>query len=87
MNDDWATVAAILAELPRTDSSLVRSNRVRSRCHRELMRRSRAGAPVAQRPRVQSPLRRLIESTLVGSFCAVYLGVLTVMALRTHGLL
>ncbi len=80
MRDDWTTVEDVLAELPRPNSDGMRAERVRARCHRALSR--------SQRPAVQSPpLRRAIESAVVGGFCAVYLCAMAIVALHTHGVL
>ena len=72
MNDDWTTmVEDVLASLPRPNPDAVRSQRVRTRCHKKLTR---------------PPRRRTVEAAVVGSFCAVYLWALLLMALRTHAL-
>jgi hypothetical protein len=80
VRDDWTIVEAVLAELPRPNSDGARAERVRARCHKALSR--------SKRPSVQPPpLRRAIESAVVGGFCAVYLCVLVLVALHTHGVL
>jgi len=76
MRDEWTSVDDVLAGLPRANSDAARSERVRARCHRTLSRRSDVRI---------SPLRRAIESAVVGGFCAVYLCLLALMALHTHG--
>ena len=72
MNDDSAIIDDVLAELPRSNPDAARSERVRARCHRKLAR---------------PPFRNAVESGVVGGFCAVYLTVLALLALQTHGFL
>ena len=76
VNNDW-TIAAeevddVLGQLPRANPDAARAQRVRDRCHRKLTR---------------PPLQHQLEAAVVGGFCAVYLCLLTLIALRTHGLL
>ena len=71
MNDDWTLVEDVLASLPRPNPDGIRAQRVRARCHKKL---------------IGPPRRRTVEAAVVGSFCAVYLWALLLMALRTHAL-
>jgi hypothetical protein len=85
VNDDWTTVEEMLSGLPRANSEASRSERVRARCHNTLSGSRRPGVPESG---VRLPrLRRASESVAVGGFCAVYLCVLALIALRTHGVL
>jgi len=72
VNDDSTTIDDVLADLRRSNPDAARSERIRARCHRKLKR---------------PPFRRAVESGVVGGFCAVYLAVLALIALQTHGLL
>ena len=72
MNDDWTPVEDVLTGLRTSTSDAARAQRVRDKCHRELTRR---------------PFTRPLESAVVGGFCAVYVSLLALIALRTHGLL
>ncbi len=81
MNDDWTNdldgLEGLLRELPRASPNAARAQRVRLACQLELTRHRRERLAKAG----------ALESTLVGGFCAVYFSLLTLIALRTHGLL
>jgi hypothetical protein len=85
VNDDQMTIDEVLAGLPRSNPDAAGSQRVRRQCHRALNRRSRPSGPRVRR--ATTMFRRTLESALVGGFCAAYLSLLTLMALRTHGVL
>ena len=72
MNDDWTTVEEVLSGLPSATPEAARYARVRAKCHRKLTRPS---------------FQHVLESAVVGGFCAVYISLVTLMALRSHGLL
>ena len=82
MNDDWTTLEDALGQLPRAKPDAARAQHVRERCHRTLTRTR--GLPVIAR---SATVGRALESAVVGGFCAVYFSLLTLIALRTHGLL
>ena len=83
MNDDWTTVGELLSGLPRATPDAARAALVREQCHRKLprprLRASRYGR--------QAPVILALESAVVGGFCAVYVSLLALIALHTHGLL
>ena len=83
MNDDWTTVEGALSGLASAAPDAARAERVREKCHRKLarphLRASRYGR--------QSPFIRGLESAVVGGFCAVYVSLLVLIALRTRGLM
>jgi hypothetical protein len=81
VKNDRTPVDYLLAELPRPDSNAARQERVRSRCHNELARRPRPRSPVLR----LTPMRRRVETVLVGGFCAAYLCALALQALHSHG--
>jgi hypothetical protein len=83
VNDDWTTVEELLSGLPRATPDAARATHVRERCHRKLPRRRLR----ASRYGSQAPLIPALESAVVGGFCAVYLSLLALIALHTHGLL
>lgn len=82
MNDDSTIIDDVLAELPRSNPDAARSERVRARCHRKLAR-PRTLPAIAR----SAKAGRAVESGVVGGFCAVYLTVLALLALQTHGFL
>ena len=81
MNDDWTTdldgLDGLLRELPSANPEAARAQRVRLACQLELTRHRR----------VRLAKAGTLESALVGGFCAVYFSLLTLIALRSHGLL
>ena len=83
MNDDWTTVEELLLALPSAAPDAERAKRLRERCHRKLtrprLRASRYGG--------QAPVIRALASAIVGGFCAVYVSLLALIALRTRGVL
>jgi hypothetical protein len=84
MSEDRFSLDDILAGLPLRDSNPARADRVRARCHRVLLRNAPAAPSVRRGP---SPLRRALETAVVGGFCTAYLWLLAAVALRARGLL
>lgn len=84
MTDDEAAVETLLAGLARSDSDASRASRVRARCHRVLARRQ---TPVVRSQPDRSRAWRVLESAIVGGFCTVYLSLIALMALQSHGVL
>lgn len=84
MTDDEAAVETLLAGLPRPNSDALRSDRVRARCHRVLARRQ---TPAVRSQLGRSRAWRAVESAIVGGFCTVYLSLIALMALQSHGVL
>ena len=83
MNDDWTTVEELLSGLPGAAPDAERAKRVRERCRRKLSRpRVRASRDGRQAPGI-----RALASAIVGGFCAVYVSLLALIALRTRGIL
>lgn len=71
MNDDWIRLDDVLHGLPGGQPDAKRSNLVRERCHRKLTRR---------------PIRRTVETVIVGGFCAAYVTIGAFLALYYRGL-
>ncbi|HUR20685.1 MAG TPA: hypothetical protein VMZ90_07745 [Vicinamibacterales bacterium] len=86
MNDDWTTVEEVLSRLPSTTPDAARAERVRHTCHLELTRLRRLPRGSRDR-RERFPKAGAFESAIVGGFCAVYVSLLGLIALQTHGLL
>lgn len=81
MNDDWA-VEEVLSGLSAVTPDAARATRVREMCQGKLARpgvRARNGG--------RAPFMRKLESAAVSGFCAVYISLLALIALRAHGLL
>jgi hypothetical protein len=84
MSEDRFSLDDILAQVPLRDSNPARSDLVRARCHRVLLRNVPAPPSVRRKP---SPLRRALETAAVGGFCTAYLWLLAAVALHARGLL
>ena len=76
-------VEQLLAGLPRHDSDVTRSARVRARCHDAL---TRATTPALRPAAMAHRSSRLVESVLVGAFCVIYLCSLALNVIRVEGL-
>jgi hypothetical protein len=72
MNDEWTGFEDVLSSLRMETPETGHSRLVREKCHRALRR---------------PPLRRTVESVIVGSFCAAYITVGAFLAVHYRGLL
>ena len=72
MNHDWTRFEEVLQCLPAANVDARRSDLVREKCHRAMKR---------------PPLRRTVESVIVGGFCVAYITIGAVLALYYRGLI